>query len=73
MSKSNTFRRLGRHGKRGRRFVDGYRGFKTIGRHGRCGRHFLGGRKTMQTQKTNTTSQNHNTLPNKTKGVRDEI
>ena len=34
---------------------------------------FLGGRKTMQTQKTNTTSQNHNTLPNKTKGVRDEI
>ena len=34
---------------------------------------FLGGRKTMQTQKTNTTSQNHNTLPNKTKGVRYEI
>ena len=34
---------------------------------------FLGGRKTMQTQKTNTTSQNHNTLPNKNKGVRDEI
>ena len=25
---------------------------------------FLGGRKTMQTQKTNTTSQNHNSLPN---------
>ena len=45
MSKSNTFRRLSRHGKRSRRFGDGYRpdyrGFKTIGRQARCGRHFF--------------------------------